>query len=125
MLLFANAPPGLLTWVLSELQHPLVIFGFAAQFIFFARFLVQWVVSERLGRSHIPVSFWYLSLVGGAMTFVYALLKHDLVFMTSQGLAVGIYIRNLMLIYRPRPARLVDGAPLTRAERAVADSAPP
>ncbi len=89
-------------WVVSELQRPLVIFGFAGQFIFFLRFAVQWFASERRGRSHIPIAFWYLSLIGGAMSFLYAALKPDLVFMTAQALGLLIYIRNLMLIYRRR-----------------------
>ena len=65
---------------------------------------MQWFASERRGRSHIPIAFWYLSLVGGVMTFVYALLKHDLVFMLRQALGLVIYIRNLMLIYRRHAA---------------------
>ena len=89
-----------LDWVLTEIQKPLVIFGFAGQFIFFLRFAVQWFASERRGRSHIPIAFWYLSLIGGGMLFLYALLKPDLVFMLAQGLGLLIYIRNLMLIYR-------------------------
>lgn len=64
------------------------------------RFVVQWVVSERLGRSTIPVAFWYLSLAGGVMLCVYAILKRDPVFTLGQALGVGIYARNLMLIRR-------------------------
>lgn len=89
-------------WLVHEIRRPLVLFGFAAQFVFFLRFVVQWLVSERRGRSHVPVAFWYLSLLGGAMTFVYALLEQNLVFMTAQALGCLIYIRNLMLIYRRR-----------------------
>lgn len=89
-------------WAIAELQRPLVIFGFAGQFIFFLRFAVQWFSSERRGRSHIPIAFWYLSLIGGAMTFLYAALKPDLVFMVAQALGLLIYIRNLMLIYQRR-----------------------
>ncbi|MCK4343396.1 MAG: lipid-A-disaccharide synthase N-terminal domain-containing protein [Phycisphaerae bacterium] len=66
------------------------------------RFVVQWISSERRKRSHIPVAFWYLSLCGGLMTFVYALLRKDLVFMTAQALSVMIYVRNLMLIHQRR-----------------------
>ncbi len=108
-------------WVLKQVQQPLVLFGFAAQFVFFMRFVVQWLVSEQRGHSHVPISFWYLSLVGGLMTFVYALLKEDLVFMTSQALAVFIYVRNLMLIYRPRvkPGR---GFPIATATDALEQS---
>ncbi len=93
------------SWALNELKNPLVLFGFAGQFVFFLRFAVQWFVSERRGRSHIPLAFWYLSLIGGAMTFTYAALKPDLVFMTAQALGLLIYARNLMLIYRPRRPR--------------------
>jgi lipid-A-disaccharide synthase-like uncharacterized protein len=89
-------------WAIAELQRPLVIFGFAGQFIFFLRFAVQWFSSERRGRSHIPIAFWYLSLIGGAMTFLYAALKPDLVFMVAQALGLLIYVRNLMLIYQRR-----------------------
>lgn len=91
-----------LDWARQELQRPLVLFGFAGQFVFFLRFAVQWFVSERRGRSHIPLAFWHLSIVGGAMTFLYAALKPDLVFMTAQALGLLIYARNLMLIYRRR-----------------------
>ncbi len=99
-------------WVVGELKNPLVLFGFAAQFVFFLRFAVQWAVSEWKGHSHIPVAFWYLSLTGGAMTLVYAILKKDLVFITAQALGIFIYARNLMLIYRPRTAP--DGLPLVK-----------
>ena len=89
-------------WFVQELQRPLVLFGFAAQSVFFFRFVVQWFASERRGRSHIPVSFWYLSLVGGLMTLVYAVLEKNLVFTTAQALGCLIYTRNLMLIYGRR-----------------------
>lgn len=86
-------------WLATELGKPLVLFGFAAQFVFFMRFAVQWFVSERRGRSHVPVSFWWISVVGGLMTLTYAVLKPDLVFMVSQALGLLIYFRNLALIY--------------------------
>lgn len=93
---------GLWDWVFGELQRPLIIFGFTAQFVFFLRFVVQWIASERRKRSHIPIAFWYLSIAGGLMTFVYAVLRKDLVITTAQALSVMIYVRNLMLIYRRR-----------------------
>ncbi len=99
-------------WVINELKNPLVIFGFAGQFIFFLRFAVQWFESERRGHSHIPIVFWYLSIVGGGMTFIYACLKPDLVFMCAQALGLMIYVRNLMLIYRPRRPRASRSYPV-------------
>jgi lipid-A-disaccharide synthase-like uncharacterized protein len=92
----------LVNWVVQELQRPLVIFGFAAQFVFFLRFVVQWYESERRGRSHIPIAFWYLSVLGGLMILVYAILERNLVFSCASVLSLGIYLRNLMLIYRRR-----------------------
>lgn len=96
------AAAAMLDWVRDELSRPLVLFGFAGQFVFFMRFAVQWFASERRGRSHVPLAFWYLSLAGGLMTLVYALLKPDLVFTVAQSLGLLIYARNLMLIYRRR-----------------------
>ena len=74
-------------------------FGIVAQLIFTARFLVQWIASERAGRSTVPVAFWILSIVGGMMTLVYGIERREAVIIMGQVLAVFIYIRNLMLIF--------------------------
>lgn len=74
-----------------------VIFGFLAQFIFFLRFAVQWWASEKEKKSVIPISFWYLSIVGSVMILVYAIKREDIVFITAQFLALFIYARNIML----------------------------
>jgi lipid-A-disaccharide synthase-like uncharacterized protein len=66
------------------------------------RFVVQWLSSERRGRSVIPVAFWYLSLLGGGMLLVYSIHKQDPVFMLGQGLGTFIYLRNLQLISKER-----------------------
>ena len=80
-----------------------VIFGFAAQFIFFLRFAVQWWVSEKKKQSVIPVSFWYLSLVGTLMILIYSVHRKDVVFIAASCLNSLIYIRNLMLIKNKKP----------------------
>jgi lipid-A-disaccharide synthase-like uncharacterized protein len=77
-------------------------FGIVAQLIFTARFLVQWIASERAGRSTVPLAFWILSIVGGMMTLVYGIERREAVIIMGQVLAVFIYIRNLMLIFRNR-----------------------
>jgi len=66
------------------------------------RFVVQWLSSERQGRSVIPVAFWYLSLLGGAMLLVYSVYRQDPVFMLGQGMGTFIYLRNLQLISKER-----------------------
>lgn len=76
--------------------------GLVAQAMFSARFLVQWVVSEKKRESVIPLAFWYLSLAGGIMLFCYAVMRKDPVIMLGQGTGIFIYTRNLYLIYRKR-----------------------
>ena len=77
-------------------------FGIIAQLIFTARFLVQWIASERAGQSTVPVAFWILSIVGGMMTLVYGIQRREPVIIMGQVLAVFIYVRNLMLIFGRR-----------------------
>jgi lipid-A-disaccharide synthase-like uncharacterized protein len=77
-------------------------FGFAAQGLFAARFVWQWLVSEKKGRSTVPTGFWILSVLGGMMLLAYACYRKDPVFIVGQGLGVFIYVRNLMLIARRR-----------------------
>jgi len=76
--------------------------GFAAQACFFSRFAVQWIASEREGRSVVPVAFWYLSLLGGAGLLSYAVARVDPVFIVGQAMGLLIYSRNLMLIRSER-----------------------
>jgi lipid-A-disaccharide synthase-like uncharacterized protein len=79
-----------------------VAFGFAAQVMFFARFFIQWVVSERRRKSVIPDAFWYLSLAGGLMLLTYAIHRRDPVFIVGQSAGAFIYLRNIVLIRRER-----------------------
>ena len=81
-----------------------VALGFLAQAMFFMRFAVQWVASERVGRSVVPTSFWIFSIIGGALLFIYALQRRDPVFIAGQGLGLLIYARNLQFIWRGRRA---------------------
>ena len=76
--------------------------GFAGQALFSARFLVQWVSSERRKRSVIPLVFWYFSLAGGATLFAYAVHIGDPVFILGQSMGVLIYSRNLYFIHKER-----------------------
>ena len=77
-------------------------FGLAAQMAFAARFLVQWIASERAGNSVVPMAFWFCSMGGGLMTLVYGIVKREPVIILGQSLATIIYIRNIMLIVKNR-----------------------
>ncbi|MFC2171349.1 lipid-A-disaccharide synthase N-terminal domain-containing protein [Acidobacteriota bacterium] len=76
--------------------------GFVAQTMFFSRFLVQWIVSERKGESVVPIAFWYLSISGGVMLLAYSLYRQDPVFILGQVCGLIVYSRNLILIFRKR-----------------------
>jgi len=79
-----------------------LIFGLFGQFVFFMRFVVQWIASERRGESIIPIYFWYFSIGGAVLTFIYALHINDIAFSLGQGMALIIYGRNLILIRRKK-----------------------
>lgn len=76
--------------------------GFGAQILFSSRFLIQWLASERAGRSIIPFSFWFLSLGGGLLLLSYAIWRKDPVFILGQSTGVFIYSRNIYMIIRER-----------------------
>lgn len=79
-----------------------VTIGFVGQALFSARFIIQWLASERARRSIVPVAFWFFSLGGGATLLAYAIYRRDPVFIAGQSAGLVIYIRNLMLIRKER-----------------------
>jgi lipid-A-disaccharide synthase-like uncharacterized protein len=81
--------------------------GLLGQALFSARFIVQWIASERRRRSVVPLAFWYFSLAGGVTLFAYAISRRDPVFIIGQGAGLFVYARNLWLIYRA-PARIAE-----------------
>ncbi|MBU0996163.1 MAG: lipid-A-disaccharide synthase N-terminal domain-containing protein [Proteobacteria bacterium] len=76
--------------------------GFLGQALFTGRFLVQWLQSERKGKSVIPMAFWYFSIGGGLTLLAYAIWRKDPVFILGQATGLFIYLRNLHLISRER-----------------------
>jgi lipid-A-disaccharide synthase-like uncharacterized protein len=82
-----------------------VVLGFLGQGLFTARFLVQWLASEKAGRSVIPLAFWFFSIGGGLLLLIYSLYRGDPVFILGQGLGLLIYVRNLMLIRKDHSGR--------------------
>jgi dolichol-phosphate mannosyltransferase len=74
-----------------------VAVGALGQAVFFSRFMVQWIASERRGVSHMPRSFWWLSIVGSLVLLVYGVARHDPVFILAYLFNCVPYARNLML----------------------------
>lgn len=95
-----------------------VALGLGGQLAFTARMLVQWLSSERARRSIVPVSFWWMSLVGASMLILYFVWRKDLVGVIGQSTGWIIYIRNLLLVYRHRPAPPLTADPAPEPELA-------
>ncbi len=77
-----------------------VAFGTLGQLVFFSRWIIQWLSSEKNKSSVIPVAFWWCSLLGGIITLIYAKHIESFPFMLAQGIGIIVYSRNLILIYR-------------------------
>ena len=82
-----------------------LVFGIVAQILFAMRFVVQWIASERAGRSVMPTAFWFFSIAGGSMILTYGIVRREPIIIIGQVLAVFIYVRNLMLIWKERRGR--------------------
>ncbi|HZN58190.1 MAG TPA: lipid-A-disaccharide synthase N-terminal domain-containing protein [Planctomycetota bacterium] len=79
---------------------PLYLLGFAGNLIFGCRFLVQWIASERKRQSVIPVSFWWLSIIGSLVQGTYFLIQREPVGILSSVPNSIVYVRNLQLVRR-------------------------
>jgi lipid-A-disaccharide synthase-like uncharacterized protein len=77
-----------------------VAIGLVGQALFSARFLWQWIASEKKKQSVVPPGFWYLSLAGALTTLSYAIHRRDPVFILGYTPGLFIYARNLYFIHR-------------------------
>ena len=92
-----------------------IIIGFLGQGIFFMRWVVQWIASERHAESRVPTAFWYMSMIGGLITLAYAIYRQDPVFIAGQSIGSIVYLRNLMLIHRPNQDSPDPASPATKS----------
>ena len=81
-----------------------LILGLFGQAMFSARFLIQWIATERQKRSVIPVAFWWLSIAGSLTLLTYAIYRKDPVFILGQSFGSTVYLRNLYFIRKQRLA---------------------
>lgn len=81
-------------------EHIWLAIGLLGQALFSARFLVQWVASERRRQSVVPRAFWYFSVGGGLTLLAYAIYRRDPVFIIGQSAGLFVYARNLWFIHR-------------------------
>jgi len=90
---------------MAKSEIAILVLGFAGQSLFFMRFFVQWLYSEKHRRSMIPTAFWYFSIGGSSLLLVYAIIRKDIVFIVGQATGFFIYTRNLYLIAREKRER--------------------
>lgn len=97
-----------MTWLMQTLHADSpagvwwVMFGLMGQLMFTGRFIVQWIASERAGRSIVPEAFWYFSIMGGLIVLAYGVHRVDPVIILGQLPGVIIYSRNLWLIHKAK-----------------------
>jgi len=100
----ANAVGGYLHDVFIGGMDWGILVGYVAQAMFAMRFVVQWVASERAGKSVVPTALWVISIGGGLMLLGYALYRKDPVFILGQACGLFVYVRNLQFVIRSRSA---------------------
>jgi lipid-A-disaccharide synthase-like uncharacterized protein len=96
--------------LVEQSARPVELLGFVGQFVFFLRFVVQWIASERRKESVIPEPFWWISIVGGGITLIYGIVHKDNAgnpdpigpVILAQSCANVIYVRNLVLVRRTK-----------------------
>ncbi len=83
-----------------EIDKTWLAIGLIGQALFSARFVVQWLYSEKVKKSVIPTAFWYFSVGGGITLLAYAIHREDPVFIIGQGAGLFVYFRNLQFLWR-------------------------
>ena len=104
--------PSLTTWVWTEILWESA--GILGAVIFFGRFYLQWIVSEREKRSVVPLAFWYMSTVGSLLLLAYGVRRGSAVGVLSYSFNIVVYARNLIHIWRER-GQLTPGLEIGRA----------
>jgi len=87
-----------------DIDKTWLVIGLLGQALFSARFVVQWLYSEKVQKSVIPTAFWYFSVGGGVTLLAYAIHREDPVFIIGQGAGLLVYFRNLQFLRRDRRA---------------------
>jgi len=82
----------------STIKTWLLVLGITGQVVFTFRFILQWIYSEKIKESVLPLSFWWVSLAGSAMILTYAVIRKDPVLFVGQLFGFVVYARNIMLI---------------------------
>lgn len=80
-----------------DIPMALLCVGTFGQLLMTLRFVYQWWYSKRIGRSELPPLFWWISLAGAAIIFIYGIFRQDIVLLLGQGFGLVVYSRNIAL----------------------------
>ena len=94
--------PFLEPYLIENPEVIMITIGFGGQALFATRFIIQWLRSENVGTSVIPIAFWYFSISSGLVLLTYAIWRQDPVIIAGQSVGVFIYARNLYFIKREK-----------------------
>jgi lipid-A-disaccharide synthase-like uncharacterized protein len=104
MIVFATISPG--SGFLGVEWHFWKVVGWVGNVVFFSRFFVQWIATEKQKRVVVPISFWWLSLIGSVLLLTYGLWQRDSVFIFAYAFTWIPYIRSIVIHYRNRAQRV-------------------
>lgn len=86
----------------SNIADPIVAVGAVGQLMLNLRYVYQWIYSEKKNESLLPIGFWIISATASAMIIAYSWFRSDPVLLVSQGMGIFIYVRNIIIHFRPR-----------------------
>lgn len=74
----------------------IIIWGSIGQFIYKMRFVYQWYYSVKRKESLLPVTFWWIALIGSLMIIVYGIYRLDWILIIGQ-IGIVASIRNIVI----------------------------
>lgn len=82
----------------GELSLSLILFGVVGQILFTLRFVYQWIYSEKIKESKLPLGFWVISLMGSILILIYGIIRIDWVLIVGHIFGTVVYSRNLIIL---------------------------
>lgn len=82
----------------EHISFALMFLGIVSQVLFTLRFVYQWLYSEKVKESVLPLGFWILSLWGSLLIFIYAIFRLDPVLLAGHFSGIIIYSRNIYIM---------------------------
>jgi len=77
----------------------LLYLGIISQITFTFRYVYQWMSSEISKKSHLPLGFWIISILGAILIITYSIFRLDPVLFISHVAGIFMYSRNIYFIY--------------------------